>query len=357
MGLDYVDVTPAHLPALQKLLLRYWERDWSSDVAERFLKWRFLDRPEWEAVAAFDGEECVACIDSFVRPYLLNGKQVRVRESCDWICLPEHRPFVGLRVLQAFMKKPEPLITTTSSEDNDKLLNGLRWRTLGELEQWVFPIGMGAVAKTVVGRLNKELGTLPALTGKLMPFRFRKPRQLPAPAEPAAIIELGAGEPLPAMTPPNDAFSLCALADARDIPWFEAAPQGEGAFLWLLFKIGDEPIGLSLSRLYWEGPYLGAKLLHLQSTRHDQETYAWLLSGTSRHLAERGAHWIDARFSCAPILRALEAVGYMRSRSWAVYWWSRDHSDVEGAIHATGMRGVEGIMPYPYDSEAVLRSA
>ena len=357
MGLAYVDVTEEHLPALRQLLLRYWERDWTNDVADRFLRWRFLERPEWDAVAAFDGDDCVACVDSFVRPYILGGEHVRVRETCDWICLPEHRPFVGLRVLQTMMKKPEPIITTTSSEANDKLLTGLKWRVIGDLQQCVFPIGMGAVAKSVAGRLNKELCTIPAFTGRLLPFRFRKPRKLLAPGQSASVTEVVSADAFSDIEPMNDAFGLHALADNRDIRWLQDAPDGEGDFLWLLFKIGDEPVGMSLSRLYQEGPYRGAKLLHLQSSRHDLETYSWLASSTSNHLAERGAHWIDARFSCEKVLSALEAVGYMRTKSWPIYWWSRDRSDIEGDILASGMRGVEGIMPYPYLSETVLRAA
>ena len=357
MGIAYVDVTAEHLPALRQLLLRYWERDWTEDVADRFLRWRILERPEWEAVAAFDGDRCVALIDSFVRPYILDGQHVRVRETCDWICLPEHRPFVGLRVLQSMMKRPEPIITTTSSEANDKLLNGLKWRTIGKLQQCVFPIGAGALVKSAAQRFDRELGTLPTVTGQLLPFRLRKPRRILAPEQSATVTEITSAEDLPTIAPPKDALALCALADKRDIPWLGTAPDGEGAFLWLLFRIGDEPVGMSLSRLYREGPYLGAKLLHLQSSRHDQETYAWLASSTSEHLAERGAHWIDARFSCEEVLSALDAVGYVRRHYWAVYWWSCDRSDADGHILASGMRGVEGLMPYPYRSETVLRSA
>ncbi len=357
MGLVYVDVTAEHIPAIRKLLLRYWERNWTNDVADRFLQWRVLERPEWDAVAAFDGDDCVALIDSFIRPYFLAGQPVRVRETCDWICLPNYRPFVGLRVLQSMMKRPEPIITTTSSEANNTLLTGLKWRTVGDLQQCVFPIGAGAIVKSAAQRLNRELGAVPTFTGRLLPFRFRKPSRISSPEQAASFSEIQTTEAWPDTAPPNDAFALCALADERDVEWLRQAPDGEGEFLWLLFRIGDEPVGLSLSRLYQEGPYRGAKLLHLQSKRHDRETYAWLASATSHQLAERGAHWIDARFSSDIVLSALDDVGFMRMSSWPVYWWSNDRSDLDGDILASGMRGVEGLMPYPYLSETVLHAA
>lgn len=354
MGLTYVDVTAEHIPALRQLLLRNaWERNWTNDVADRFLRWRVLERPEWDAVAAFDGDDCVAFIDAFIRPYSLGGQRVRVRETCDWFCLPDYRPFAGLQVLRSMMKRPEPIITVP----NNNLLASLKWRLVDHLHQCVFPIGAGALVKSATQRLNKELGTLPAFTGKVLPFRLRMPRQLPAPEQPASVTEIVSAGDLPDIMPPNDVFALYALADDRDIRWLRDAPDGEGEFLWLLFRIGDEPVGLSVSRLYQEGPYLGAKLLHLQSTRHDHEIYAWLASSTSRQLAERGAHWIDARSSSEKVLSALQDVGYMRMSSWPIYWWSRDPLAVDGEIFASGMQSVEGLMPYPYRSETVLGAA
>lgn len=348
MGVVCVDVTAEHLPAVRQLLLQYWERTWPSDVADRFLRWRLFDRPDWAAVAAFDGERCVAFIDSFVRPYTIDGERVRVRETGEWFCLPDYRPLASLKVLQALMKKPEPIIATTNSEVTKAVLPRLKWQVVCEQQQCVFPVGVGVAVKGLTKRLNMQLSTLPEVTGTLLPFRFRKPKRLAAPDQPASMHEIASADDLPDLTPPKDAFALYALADRADARWFSAAPSGEGRFIWLAFRIKDETVGLSLSRIFREGPYKAARLLHIQSTRHDPDLYAWIASETSGHLAEGGVHWIEARSTSDMIVGALEQTGYMKGSAFPVYWWpGGDRVALDGNILLNGMRGEEALMPYP----------
>lgn len=347
MGVVCVDVTPEHLPAVRQLLLHYWERDWPVDVADSFLRWRLFDRPHWDAVAAFDGDRCVAFIDSFIRPYNVGGEQMRVRETGEWFCMPEYRPMTSLRVLQSLMKKPEPIIATTYSEVTASVLPRLKWQVVCDQQQYVFPVGIGVAVKGLTNRLKMRLSTLPAITGTLLPFRFRKPRCLPAPEQPATVTEINSPNDLPDIQPPKDAFSLCALADRDEAHWFSTAPSGEGKFIWLAFSLKGETIGLSLSRIFREGPYQAARLLHLQSNQHDADIYAWMASETSSHLTASGVHWIEARSTSPMIISAFEAMGYMKGKSFPVYWWPGKHQDLDSNILVNGMRGEEALMPYP----------
>ena len=347
MGVVIVDVTAEHLPAVRQLLLHYWERDWPAEIADRFLRWRLFERPDWNAVAAFDGDRCVAFIDSFVRPYTVGGERTRVRETGEWFCLPEYRPLVSMRVLQSLMKKPEPIIATTNSEVTSAVLPRLKWQVVCEQQQCVFAIGVGTAVKGLTNRLKMKLNTLPSFTGVLLPFRFRKPKRLPAPDQPASVNKIEAVEDLPDIRPPADAFSLCALADRDEARWFGEAPSSEGRFFWLQFTLKGEIVGLSLSRIFREGPYQAARLLHLQSNRHDPDLYAWMASETSHHLAASGVHWIEARSTCPMIVNAFETIGYMKGKSFPVYWWPGNHEDLDGGIFVNGMRGEEALMPYP----------
>ena len=115
----------------------------------------------------------------------------------------------------------------------------------------------------------------------------------------------------------------------------------------LVKQLKGEIVGLSLSRVFREGPYQAARLLHVQSTRHDPEIYAWMASETSRHLAASGVHWIEARSTCPMIVNAFEAIGYMKGKSFPVYWWPGNHEDLDSSIFVNGMRGEEALMPYP----------
>jgi len=46
-----------------------------------------------------------------------------------------------------------------------------------------------------------------------------------------------------------------------------------------------------------------------------------MLSGTAIQLAEYGADWIDARFSCLGVMEALEQVNFMNGRADIAFWW------------------------------------
>jgi hypothetical protein len=348
VGVVCVDVRAEHLPAVRQLLMLYWERTWPPGVADHFLHWRLFDRPEWTAVAAFDGDRCVAFIDSFVRPYTIDDRRVRVRETGEWFCLPDYRPLASLKVLQALMKKPEPIVATTNSEVTKAVLPRLKWQVVCEQQQCVFPVGVGVAVKGLTKRLKIQLSTLPAFTGTLLPFRFRKPRKLPAPDPSASVSEITSADDLPDLEPPADTFALYALADRAEARWFSAAPSGEGRFIWLQFQLNGKTVGLSLSRIFREGPYQAARLLHIQSTRHNPEIYAWIASETSGHLVAGGVHWIEARSTSDMIVDALEATGYMKGNAFPVYWWpGGDRVELDGSILLHGMRGEEALRPYP----------
>ncbi|NJO36375.1 MAG: hypothetical protein HC871_00655 [Rhizobiales bacterium] len=222
MGVVSVDVTAEHLPAIRQLLLHYWERSWPTDMADSFLRWRLFDRPDWAAVAVFDGDRCVAFIDSFVRPYTIDGERVRVRETGEWFCMPDYRPLASLKVLQALMKKPEPIVATTNSEVTKAVLPRLKWQVVCAQQQCIFPVGIGVAVKGLTKRLKMQLSALPAVTGTLLPFRFRKPRRLAAPEQPASVSVITSADDLPDLQPPEDAFALYALADREDARWFSA---------------------------------------------------------------------------------------------------------------------------------------
>lgn len=355
MSVDCVEITAEHLPAVRELLLQHWRRNWTPEVVDRFLRWRLLERPIWTSIAALDGDRCVAFVDSFVRPYSINGRQLLMREASEWVCLPEYRPLVSLKVLQSLMKKDEPIITTSASDVATGVLSRMKWELVCQQEQYVMPLGIGALVKGFVQKFDADLfGALPPFIGQILPFRFRRPRRFAHPDQSATVSEICSTEEISDIRPPDHTFALYALADHNELSWFRNAPEGEGKFIWLKFSIGGKPVGLSMSRLFRQGPYRGAKLLHLQSTKHDPETYSWLLSETSLELAKRGAHWIDARFTCPMIATALETIGYRKTKSWPIYVWPRDRFNLEGEIFVGGMMGEHGLHPYPYRSNAVL---
>src|SRR5438094_250524 len=82
-------------------------------LARALIRWRYDARPSGGGIwlAGHDGQ-CVAMLDSFVRPYLLDGRRILVREGCDWYCLPKYRPLgLGVRLMREMMACPEPMLS------------------------------------------------------------------------------------------------------------------------------------------------------------------------------------------------------------------------------------------------------
>src|SRR6478672_10662270 len=101
MALRVTRLEGAIRPAFERLLAQVWGQTWSEDLARTLVRWRYDDRtPAGETWLAMDGEKCVAMVDSFLRPYLLDGRPILLRETCDWFCLPRYRPLgVGIRLM------------------------------------------------------------------------------------------------------------------------------------------------------------------------------------------------------------------------------------------------------------------
>ena len=64
-------------PALLRLMPLVWEQDWDADFFRETFRWRYLDRPSGGGTwLTFDESECIAVVDSYLRPYLLDGRRV-----------------------------------------------------------------------------------------------------------------------------------------------------------------------------------------------------------------------------------------------------------------------------------------
>src|ERR1051325_3382040 len=86
----------------EQLLQEMWEQNWCNEIAEQIVEWRYYSRPAGAVTwLAMKQGHCVGMLDSMLRPYLLHGRRVLIRETADWYCTPEQRPFgVGLWLLR-----------------------------------------------------------------------------------------------------------------------------------------------------------------------------------------------------------------------------------------------------------------
>lgn len=347
MALVFTELTSENLHSVEGVLLPYLDRNWSRPFIDEFLEWRFLGTKIMETALALDGDRCVAMVNSCSKPHLVEGEKTDVRETDLWLSLPDFRPFASIRVMQMMMKRGQPVCTVTEQEYIRSILQRLKWQKLPSARQMLLPLRGRTAIKAIAKKLNKTVVGVPAAVAWPLGFRIGGPKLQPAPASGATVKEIEHAADLPEILPPASEYSVMPLADRDHFEWYAAAPAAMGDFLWLEFAIDGEPIAITVSRVYPEGGCMGGKLLHVQSTKTDVESYAWILGETSAQISARGADWIDARFTCPKVSDALAKIGYMAGGPDTPFWSSTGEPiDGDRAFVSTLFRG-EGLEPYP----------
>jgi len=351
MAVTYTDLTRDNLPALQHFLTERWREEeagpksWPADFAERFFSWRFLERKSWDTTVAMDGDRCVALMDSFMRDYILNGRKITLRENGVWWCHPDFRPLVAMRVMQMLMQKPEPVVIVGGGETLRAVLTRYRWQMLEPVQHRVLILGTGALLKMAGRLMGNDLIPLPPSLSRALSFNFKRLRPFRSGNVSMEVLQSPAD--LPTIEPPADTYTLAALATQGDADWLMSAPQAEGRFIWLVFSEGGVPVGFSVSRLYEENGPLAAKLVHVQVTRPDADTYTWVIGETVRHLAAQGANWVDTMMSCPEANAAMDRIGFLQRPAYPAFWWSKTEPAPSGKLHLTGLGGQRSLTPYP----------
>jgi len=346
-SIEYTPLTPDRLPDLEALLLPVWGRRWAPGVAEDIFRWRFLERREGEAVMAYRGRAPVALLDSFVRPYRTPAGIVRVREPADWFCAPDHRPLVSVQLMRRLFEKPEPVLVVGGNAGTRQILPRLGFHELPALATYVFPLGTGVVAKALSKRFGLSMTHLPAPVARALSVRLRATGGLPAPPPEVRVRRIEAPGPLPEVAAADGTHTFAQLLQQGEFDWLSKAPPSMGEFVWLAFETDDGVRGVSLSRIYQEGAFRAARLLHLESTLPSASSYAGMTGETVRLLARSGAQWIGARFSSPLACMALERVGFRRVSHCRAFWWDRARKVPEAPMHLGWATNDEGLLPYP----------
>jgi hypothetical protein len=329
------------------VVLPIWQRRWDRDFTDRILRWRFLERPDWEAVIAYDGGRPVGFMDSFLRPYRTRAGVVRVREPADWYCHPDHRPVVSLKLIRNFMEKPEPILAVGGKAVTVGILPRLGYLKLPQVRSFVLPTGAGAMVKKLSKTFGFSLSSVPPRLAKPLSVTVGRHggsgRGLPE----VSVRPVREGEQIPELSPANGAYGLSPVLPRQEYAWFRSAPERVGEFTWLAFETADGRRGVSFSRLYNEGPFRAARVLHMDASEPSTPLYASILQETVRTLMRSEPQWIGARFNCAMACEALEAAGFKETASCTAYWWHRDLPPPEAPLHLSWTTGDEGLLPYP----------
>jgi len=346
MAINIERLTIEHTAAVRLLRQSQNTGDWPSELSEQYFRWRYSAREDSETLLAFDGNRCVAMLDSLFHSYRFGNAIIRVREPCEWLCMPEYRPHgLGLRLMKTFMKEPEPMFAMVGTWMTQDILPLMGWQKLPDTTNYSLPLTSGALVDSVLGRLQVPVGkTRTRLAHTIsIPVWHRRSK---APNELSEIYEHQAGKPLPILEQSSE-YSLACISSPWEPGWLDKAPDDMGTFSWLIACADDEPVGITISRLFRRNGIDEANLLHVQANDRSPELYEWLVTETARFLARQGATKIACRASCPIFSTALKRTGFVERSQTPAFWWSRDGSELSAPMHLTLWRGDEAIRPYP----------
>jgi len=310
MALRLTQLDLTNRPAFEELLAQAWEQNWGSELGRALIRWRYYDRPSGGGTwLAFNDGQCVAMLDSFVRPYLLEGRRILVREGADWYCLPKYRPLgLGVRLIRQLMASPEPMLAISGRETTRALMPRLGWTRLPDVQNYVLPVKVRGVASSMLRKRWPHREAYARAIPGMVPLR--PPRRAPAPpGRIGRIANWRLARPTGLPDPQHQA--LVQLLDQAEQEWFARMPSAVAQPLGLVFYLDDTPIAFSLSQIEPTQTGFESRILHLQIADPAQAVVDWVVAETSLHLVARGAGIIRCWASSPEKVAALRRVGFV----------------------------------------------
>lgn len=339
---------PQVLASISQLTISgLWHRNWTEELSDRVLQWRFSELEGGEIMLAYDGDRPIGMISSYLRPYLVRDEVMLIREASDWICLPEYRHLgIGVLLMSNLMDEKEPLLAIGGSEIAHEVLSALGWRPLPNVSIYTLPLSI----KFLLSEARRFLGLPKSGRGAIRLFgtrwprlpRFRRKHSLARAWHSPAVPPT-----LPVTVPHARFYELMPLIREPEMQWLDAAPPEMGTFFCLAFSEDTGPAGFSIGRLYSHDNLKHAKLIHIQTDAPSVEAYAGILEATIQYCYDQGADVAQFRAFCPILCQALKDCGFMRPVPASVHWWAKDGMLPGSNLHLTFLRGDDGVLPYP----------
>jgi hypothetical protein len=345
MALRLTQLDETNRPAFEALLAHGWRQNWDPELARALIRWRYYDRPSGGGTwLAFNDGQCVAMLDSYVRPYLLDGRRILVREGADWYCLPKYRPLgLGVRLMQKMMTYPEPMLAISGSATTLATLPRLGWTRLPDVQDYLLPVKARGVASIVLRKRWPYREAYARAIPDIIPLR--PPRRAPAPS--SGVGRIARWRPgIPTGLPVPQQPGLVQLLEQADQDWIARMPPGVAKPFGLIFFLDDTPVGFSLSQIEPTKTGCDGRIVHLQTADPAQAVMDWIVAETSVRLAARGAGVIRCWASGAEKLVALRRAGFVAREPLPSYWWPKAGAPAPVALDAGYLRA-DDAMPFP----------
>ncbi len=346
MAIELLPLTSDRLTELETLLLPVWQRRWDRLQSERIFRWRFLERPEGEGLIAYDNGRAVGFIDSFFRQYRTRAGLIRVREPADWYCHPSYRPLLSIRLIRKLMQSGEALLVVGGNPNTRNVLPKLGYKALPDVASYMLPTGTGAFAKVLAGTVRFPLHRVPRFLIRPLSVRTLWGGRAHRSSLEFGMRQVQGPPPMPEASTNGGSYGLAPVFPTEEHDWFRNAPGRMGEFMWFEFETAHAK-GLSFVRLYQDGPFRAARILHIEASRPSVLLYDSILRGTIGALLPYRPQWITARFTSPMARQAIQSAGFKGVGAYKAFWWHRDIPPPEGPLHLSWTTSDEGLLPYP----------
>jgi hypothetical protein len=341
LATEIVALTPERLPAL----LRFAERVWTRPRSRAFEHWRYEEPPFHGAFLALRDGECLAAESAFRHPYRVGDEVVDFLEVFDWFSLPELRNAgLGVRIMQRYMREPEPLLLVGGTADTRALLPRLGWKVVAQASRWSRSIGAEVAAAALARRLR-----VPAtLARRLAPLALALGGRVGSPRPPAggraiAVTKLG-DEALRLERGPI-AYGTRPLWTPALLRWLVLGFPGAGHFVPLYFAVDGAIAGFAVLRLYPSEGGCDAEIVDAFAPAPTAELYAWFVAELLVRAAGFGAGRIAASTTCPILAEALRRLRFAESEPSPVQVWWPGREGLPGPLGFVGTTGDMPILP------------
>ena len=348
-GAQIVPFTPELLPLVRGFSERYWSRP----RTDAYYEWRYLRlRSFGRMFLAVQDGQCLGLLSALRKPYRIAGRPVDCLEVFDWHCLPgEKGTGVGVRLMRAMMRQPQPLLSVGGTADVHATLPKMGWERLGTAPHFELVLAPDELA----ARLHRRCGLPPRLTrgalrlasaGWFSPRRRRVPASglvSPVAALPAGVRELyGDGGGYGFLQQPEPEV----LAWVLDGAW-------SGHFGYLVFALGGRVRGWAMTRTYAGADGPEAAIVEIFAPRPDVALYTWMVSEAATALMLARPRRIHARASCPVLQAALRANRFrVLPPDPPIHLWPQGVWDRREPLHITLGHSDAPLLPYACEASA-----
>lgn len=338
-----VPFAPDLLPAVRGFSERYWSRPRSA----AYYDWRYLhSQPFSRMFVALQDDECLGMLFALLKQYRVGGRPTACLEVFDWHCLPGLRGSgIGIRLMRAMMKQPEPIISVGGTADVLATLPMMKWESIGAARRFELPMS----GEVLADRLQRRTG-LPSAWSRtalgVVAAGYYAPRRRRPPATGRVVRIEAPGDEIARLYQGETGYGFVQEPEPGVCRWMTDG-SWSGDYRFLTFILEGRLRGWTMTRANSTEQGLDASIVEVFAPQPDVALYAWMVSEAAASLVADRPLRIRARASC-PVLQAALLANRFRATASAslVHVWPKGVWDRAASLHITLNHSDAPLLPY-----------